>query len=132
MSRGGRPPGPRRAPALLALLVASGLAGCREAPTMSRGSAAPDDSADFPPIASALPQAVFVLERAGESCVLYRVEGDTRGLGDAATCPRGLEDGERIRWSGRSCMRESGDPRRTVPVRCPVDLADAAERPSGS
>ncbi|MBM4374337.1 MAG: hypothetical protein FJ095_04575 [Deltaproteobacteria bacterium] len=122
----------RTRPLGLALAALSMVAGCREAPREGRRFAEAADSADFPPVASAGPRGSFVLERAGESCTLYRVEGGTRALGDAATCPRDLEDGERIRWAGRACLRESGEPRRAIPVRCPVELADAAERSGGS
>lgn len=118
--------------AALAALFVFAQAGCQE-PRRESGRPDPaDGSEDFPPVASAAARSAHVLERAGDRCVLYHLEGDDRRLGDTVTCPRELADGERIRWARGACLRESGEPSRAVPVRCPSELVDAATSPSGS
>ena len=86
-------------------------------------------ASSFAPIASSqsMPRQEHVLERAGDSCVLFSVLGSERALGDPVDCPGDLEDGERIRLAGRVCLRESGNAHRSLPVRCPSQLVDVSE-----
>jgi hypothetical protein len=106
---------------MLGLLGASACEGALRDDLAPRPSS---DAANFPPIASATPTRAFVLERAGDRCQIFARTGEERALGEAAICPRDLGDGERIRLAGRTCFRESAEPTRAVPVRCPPELAD--------
>ena len=43
-------------------------------------------------------------------------------------CPLDLQVGERIRIAGKTCLRESGDPARVLPVVCPDPLTNLEKR----
>ncbi|MBM4360418.1 MAG: hypothetical protein FJ096_20110 [Deltaproteobacteria bacterium] len=102
------------------------LGGCEGAVRDDLTPRGSSEAEDFAPVASATASPTFVLERAGDDCRIFRRVGEDRALGVAAICPRYLGDGERIRLVGRACFRESEDPARAVPVRCPAELVGRA------
>lgn len=104
------------------------LVGCARGSDTDLAPRPASDAAEFPPIATSVvgKSPVFLLEQTGDRCRIFEATGATRTLGDDATCPREIADGERIRLAGRACFRESGDPTRAVPVRCPSELVDRA------
>lgn len=68
----------------------------------------------------------FVFEKTGERCVVLRIEDNERViLGEEAACPVDLQVGERIRLTGRACIREGPDATRILPVVCPDPLTNA-------
>lgn len=119
-------PGLRAARALsLALLLA---AGCREAPAGGAADDGPLDGADAAAPggdggAPRRPGRRYYFARTSARCEVYRVDGETPSPPEEARCVADLAVGERIRLSGRTCMRESpADPARQVPVLCPDPL----------
>ncbi len=56
------------------------------------------------------------------SCVVYWVEHEQRSVGKEIPCPREIERDERLRLTGRTCIRESAQPERNLPVRCPKEV----------
>ena len=117
---------------LLGLLLA---AGCRESsPPAGAGEApATPSSAATAQVASTTtarrPRRRHYFARTTDRCEVYTAEGDTRSSASAieAACPEQsvLARGERIRISGKTCMRESpADPSREVPVICPGPLIE--------
>ena len=67
------------------------------------------------------PSETWIMTRTGERCEVTRsVEGqvvDT--MPDRYACPKDLLLGERIRITGKTCIREGGPAERVVPVVCP-------------
>ena len=88
-------------------------------------------SSAFEPIASATPARTFYLEKNGERCVIFSALGSDRSAESPARCPREVTSGERLRLSGQTCMRESSDAARNLPVRCPKWLIRAARGEPG-
>jgi hypothetical protein len=105
----------------LALLCA---AGCEEAPPppVAFGS---DASVAIPSASGRLLQRVYVVANRSGECVMYWREGEQTSVEAEIPCPRELEVGERLRYTGRTCMRESSDASRNLPVRCPKQISHA-------
>ncbi|MSP26733.1 MAG: hypothetical protein EXR75_16645 [Myxococcales bacterium] len=78
--------------------------------------------------APARPPWTFALERDGAACSVVRVEGDERRVLTDEPCPRDVEPGERVRLMGATCMRESQNADRNLPIRCPGGLLAAPKR----
>ena len=55
-------------------------------------------------------------------CSVFWIRPDARSITRVIRCPRELKPGERMRLNGHTCMRETADPARNVPARCPADL----------
>ncbi len=114
----------------LSLLLA---AGCRDAPAggaaevgalasaSASAAAAPGPGEDGG--APRRPGRRYYFARTSARCEVYVVEGETPSPPEEARCPADLAVGERIRLTGRTCIRESpADPARQVPVLCPEPL----------
>jgi hypothetical protein len=102
------------------------LAGCDEDGSRfvpPPGATAPETAAS----PSASTARAYYLSNADGKCVYYWVEGESRSEHKSLTCPRAAKTGEKIRLTGRTCMRESPDASRSLPVRCPQELYKAAE-----
>jgi len=117
-------------------LAGLALAGCKDrrppSPTpVPSGSAtlAPD------PVASARrPVRRYYLAHTAKRCEIYAVDPDRVSPSVATPCPIDLEIGERIRITGKTCIREGGGADRVEPVVCPDPLTyfekkDRAEKP---
>lgn len=65
------------------------------------------------------PSRRYLLTRQGGQCEVFWVDGDTSSEKETIPCPPDLNDGEQIRLTGRTCLREGGPPARTTPVVCP-------------
>jgi len=69
------------------------------------------------------------MARRGDKCEVYSVEGDHVSPTLTAPCPADLNNGERIRIVGKTCVREgTGDREREQPVVCPDPLTNAEKR----
>ena len=66
-------------------------------------------------------------------CEVYFADGDQLSPPTRFPCPLDLLQGERLRIAGKTCMRESADPERRVPVVCPdpVTNLEKKERQKG-
>jgi hypothetical protein len=58
------------------------------------------------------------VSNSAEVCHVYWIDGGTRSVKKWLPCPRELNDGEKMRLTGKTCLRESDDRSRNVPVRC--------------
>lgn len=83
-------------------------------------AAPPADPASVP----RRPSRRYYLARTEARCEVYSVEADTVLTPTPTPCPTYLEPGERVRLTGRTCMRE-GRPQREQPVMCPEALREA-------
>lgn len=109
-------------------------AGCRDAPAgdpvhaggrpehpPAQPSGAPESPAEAPP--ARRPARRYYFAHTSGRCEVYSIEGERISPPIEAPCPADLARGERIRLTGRTCMRESpSDPAREVPVVCPDPL----------
>jgi len=116
---------PAFAAAGLALLIAA--CGDRDAPE-SNGARVADEAAEpawHPEVRR--PPWVFVFERVGPRCTIFRIDAGERKtqIEAGVACPIDMEVGERLRLAGKTCMREGGGPARETPVRCPDPLTEA-------
>jgi hypothetical protein len=66
----------------------------------------------------------FYLGRTEARCEVYFVDGDVFSVPESTPCPLDLLPGERMRIAGRTCMRESSDQAREIPVVCPDALTN--------
>ncbi|MGK3997110.1 hypothetical protein [Sorangium sp. So ce1024] len=67
----------------------------------------------------------YHLRRTDEGCELFWIDGDLVSASQEVVCPADLQVGERLRLTGRTCMRESAQtPARAVPVVCPLPLTN--------
>jgi hypothetical protein len=111
----------RRAALGVALLGLS-IAAC------SAGGPAPAPSATSDARPAPLPSARrptrrYYLARSQDRCEVYSVDGEASPPRTSTPCPPDLEIGERIRLSGKTCMRESPEGvTREQPVVCPDPL----------
>ncbi len=69
----------------------------------------------------------YYLANAGGRCHTYAEQAGRRSPVRIARCPRDLFSGERIRLAGRTCLRESSQPGRNLPVHCPPDILAAEQ-----
>ncbi|WP_437999233.1 hypothetical protein WMF26_04165 [Sorangium sp. So ce185] len=109
-------------PALLAGVAAcQGDAG-REgaaAPALDGGDALAAEGSPAP----RRPTRYYHLRRTDDGCELFWIDGDLVSASQTVVCPPDLEVGERVRLTGKTCMRESAQtPSRAVPVVCPLVL----------
>jgi hypothetical protein len=114
---------------LAALLCAT--AACRGAPSEGGAEIGPgaDDAGRAVGPAPRRPTRRYHLGRTRERCEVYSVDGDAISAPTQVTCPVDLQMGERIRLSGKACVRESpSDPERDVPVVCPGALIAAEQK----
>jgi hypothetical protein len=74
----------------------------------------------------------YYLGRTKDRCEVYTVEGDLTSTLAQTPCPPDLENGERIRLAGKTCVREGepGSPRE-LPVVCPDPLKFAELKDRG-
>ena len=71
--------------------------------------------------------------REGEQCTVYSADGETSSPPTEVPCPNDtiLAAGERIRMTGKVCLRESPtDPTRLTPVVCPGPLIGLYQPPA--
>jgi hypothetical protein len=109
------------------LVALSLLLGCDSNSGEDLRSAAKSSATDFAPISSAVAPRTFFLERKGDRCSIYSVSSAGRSSWSESACPREIVDEERIRFAGQTCVRESKDASRNMPVRCPKWLTWAAQ-----
>jgi hypothetical protein len=114
----------------IGVALAAVLGACTERGEDLRPAPAPTTSG-FEPIASALPERIYYLERRAGRCSVYSIFGGERSPGTDVGCPRELLDGERMVLRAQVCVRESTDPSRAVPVRCAKHLTWAARGQPG-
>ena len=114
----------------LSLLLAAGCDDGRDGPATFGAQAGPGAGAASAPASSAgaaprRPGRRYYFERTPEGCEVYAEEDDARSPAEEARCPADLGLGERIRLTGKACMRESqADAGREVPVLCPDPLRE--------
>jgi hypothetical protein len=115
----------------LCLLAAAllALAGCRGGKEGSPAAA----SAIPAPEPSALPSARrplrrYYLERTAARCEVYSADPDGGTPPAQTPCPLDLQVGEKLRIAGKTCVRESVDPARVLPVVCPDPLTNLEKR----
>ncbi|WP_437928475.1 hypothetical protein WMF37_04265 [Sorangium sp. So ce291] len=71
------------------------------------------------------PTRYYHLRRTDDGCELFWIDGDLVSASQTVTCPPDLQVGERLRLTGKTCMRESAQtPARAVPVVCPLPLTN--------
>jgi hypothetical protein len=90
----------------------------------------PTDTASaqaVPTMSARRPKRSYYLANDDSRCFAYWVDDDSRSVKREDMCPRELEPGERLRLLGRTCMRESADRTRNLPVKCPRQLVKSAE-----
>jgi hypothetical protein len=113
----------RRAAALaLALATVTTTGGCGVKKSAGAGPAVSASAA--PPVTARRPTRRYYLSRTGDRCEVYSVDKDEFSEPQKTPCPQELEPGERFRITGRTCIRESTDPLREVPVVCPDPLTN--------
>jgi hypothetical protein len=110
--------------AVAGLALASG--GCGAKKSVEVGAAASASAA--PAVAARRPTRRYYLARTADRCEVYSVDGDDFSEPQKTPCPQELEPGERFRITGRTCIRESTDPAREVPVVCPDPLTNLEKR----
>jgi hypothetical protein len=110
------------------VVAALGLAGCRgqnDPPSPVTGAPAPEPSS----IPSARrPTRRYYLERTAARCEIYSEDPDGGSPRVQTPCPSDLQVGEKIRIAGKTCMRDTGDPARVLPVVCPDPLTNREKR----
>jgi hypothetical protein len=72
-----------------------------------------------------------ILTRTAERCEVYSIDGERVSPAERTPCPQDLEVGERIRVTGKTCIRE-GKPERRRPVVCPGPLLLREQRDGGT
>ncbi|WP_437725398.1 hypothetical protein [Sorangium sp. So ce861] len=114
----------RALPALLA-----GVAACQgDAGREGAAAPAPDGGAALAAEGTPAPRRPtrqYHLRRTDDGCELFWIDGDLVSASRTIVCPPDLEVGERVRLTGKTCMRESAQtPGRAVPVVCPLPLME--------
>ncbi|AUX39486.1 hypothetical protein SOCE26_008780 [Sorangium cellulosum] len=121
----------RRRTSLLVLLPAllAGLGACRGdaggegagAPSSDGGAALAAEGTPAP----RRPTRYYHLRRTDEGCETFWIDGDLVSASQTVLCPPDLLVGERLRLTGKTCIRESAQtPARAVPVICPLPLTN--------
>lgn len=115
-----------RAPLALGLVV---VAACgRGEPAARDGAPEPSAAATAdagPDVAPAVrrPTRRYLMTRDGDRCLIGFDDGPVASPRTDVPCPGQLASGERIRMTGKACLRESpADPARDMPVLCPDHL----------
>jgi hypothetical protein len=95
---------------------------------------APANSTTAAPVTSAAaprrPTLQHILARTEERCEMFSIDGDQVSPSERTPCPEDLDIGERIRITGKTCLRE-GKPERRKPVVCPFRLLLRDQRDAG-
>jgi hypothetical protein len=111
-----------------AIVALCALAACDDggerfapAPVESSNAAAPSASAPKKP------PRIYYLVNEAKKCEVFWLEDGQRSIKKSRPCPRDVAEGEKIRLTGKNCIRESLEPARNIPVRCPRELYKAAE-----
>jgi hypothetical protein len=90
--------------------------------------AAPAPSASEPAVDAPPPRRPtkkWLLVNNANKCEIYWTDSDATGTPFTTPCPMDLLPGERIRVTGKVCMREGGAPAREQPFVCPDPLTNA-------
>jgi hypothetical protein len=66
----------------------------------------------------------YYFARTESRCEVYSVDGEQASASESFPCPSDLLPGERMRISGKTCMRESPEIDRREPVVCPDALTN--------
>ncbi|KYF64890.1 hypothetical protein BE15_31775 [Sorangium cellulosum] len=124
------PPTSQRRPGrLLVAALLAGTAACQGdaggqdagAPSSDAGAALAAEGAPAP----RRPTRYYHLRRTDDGCELFWIDGDLVSASQAVACPPDLQVGERLRLTGKTCLRESAQtPARAVPVVCPLPLTN--------
>lgn len=103
---------------------------CATKKSSSAGGDTTASAAPPPPAAASArrPKKKWYLANTSERCTIYSVEGDVTFPSITTPCPPDLTSGERIRIAGKTCIRESDDPSRVLPVVCPDPLTNAEKK----
>lgn len=90
-----------------------------------------DAGAPFPatPWDASRPARTYYLANRAGRCLLFWTAGTHRSASTPVICPRELGPGEQARLAGSVCMREAENAARSVPIRCPIALVQAAHPP---
>jgi hypothetical protein len=106
------------------LALAGCVIGCEEAapPLLDLGS---DGGPPALAASGRLDLRSYYVTNRSATCFLYWREGATTSVETEVPCPREIDDGERLHYTGRTCMRESSDAARNLPVRCPKQISHA-------
>ncbi|WP_437958849.1 hypothetical protein WME76_03755 [Sorangium sp. So ce119] len=122
------PPTSQRRPGrMLVAALLAGTAAC-QGDAGSQGAGTPSSDAGAALAAEGTPAPrrptrYYHLRRTDDGCELFWIDGDLVSASQAIVCPPDLQVGERVRLTGKTCMRESAQtPARAVPVVCPLPL----------
>jgi hypothetical protein len=113
----------------LGAAVVMALAGCRDGRADLRPGEPPEDAgAPFAatPWDASRPARTHYLGNRDGRCLLYWTEGARRSPSSPVLCPREIGPGEQVRLAGSVCLREAASAARSVPIRCPLALVQAA------
>jgi hypothetical protein len=115
-------------PIAVAIVVAASAlsGGCGAKKSADVGVASSASAA--PPVAARRPTRRYYLARTADRCEVYSVDGGDFSEPQKTPCPQEIEPGERFRITGRTCIRESTDPLREVPVVCPDPLTNLEKK----
>jgi hypothetical protein len=66
------------------------------------------------------------MQRIGDRCELRQEasSGELRVEPERVACPRDLEEGDTIRLTGKTCLRERGPGGVSMPIGCPDELLE--------
>jgi hypothetical protein len=109
----------RRA-AVAALALAAEACRAEPAPSEAREAATGEPA---PASSARRPTRRFALSRHDDRCEIAWEDEGARSPALETPCPQDLEPGERIRLTGRTCVRE-GERRPSAPVVCPDPLTN--------
>jgi hypothetical protein len=112
--------------AIAAVALAASSGGCGAKKSADIGLAASASAA--PAVPARRPTRRYFLARTAERCEVYSIDGGDISEPQKTPCPQDIEDGERFRITGRTCIRESTDPAREVPVVCPDPLTNLEKK----
>lgn len=107
----------------------SGIAACQgDAGREGAGAPARDGGAALAAEGTPAPRRptrYYHLRRTDDGCELFWIDGDLVSASQTIVCPPDLQVGERLRLTGKTCMRESAQTlSRAVPVVCPLPLTN--------
>ena len=118
--------------ALLGALLPSCTAKAPAASDAGPADAAASSASSEPPAAATValrrPTQRYFFAKTQAHCEVYSVAGEQVTTPEVFPCPLDLNVGERIRITGKACLRESADPERVEPVVCPDPLTNLEKR----
>ncbi len=112
--------------AIATLALAAASSGCGAKKSTDVGAAASASAA--PAVSARRPTRRYYLGRTADRCEVYSMDGGDITEPQKTPCPQDLEPGERFRITGRTCIRETTDPAREVPVVCPDPLTNLEKK----